>query len=47
MTGIPDKMHVYQISGLKLKESFDVTLSPKEENESTEIEKETTKVDEQ
>lgn len=38
-------MHVYQVSGLKLKE-FDVKFSPEEENKTTEIEIETTKVDE-
>jgi len=38
-------MHVYQVTGLKLKE-FDVKFSPEEENKTTEIEKETTKVDE-
>lgn len=38
-------MHVYQVTGLKLKE-FDVKFSPEEENKITEIEKETTKVDE-
>ncbi|GAB1862764.1 hypothetical protein CAJAP_03843 [Camponotus japonicus] len=38
-------MHVYQVTGLKLKE-FDVKFSPEEENNTTEIEKETTKVDE-
>lgn len=45
LSGTSTNMHVYQVTGLNLKE-FDVKFSPEEENKTTEIEKETTKVDE-
>lgn len=45
LTGMPNNMHVYQASGLKLVKEFDVVLNSGEENGTTEIEKETIKVD--
>ncbi|XP_029669702.1 uncharacterized protein LOC115239360 [Formica exsecta] len=45
LTGVPDNMHVLQVSGLKVTKEFDINYKNEEEKEAAEIEKATTKVE--
>lgn len=45
MTGVPDNMHVLQVSGLKVTKEFDINYKDEEEKEAAETEKATTKVE--
>lgn len=44
LTGVPDNMHVLQVSGLKVTKEFDINYNTEKEKEAAKIEKATTEV---
>ncbi|KAL6446853.1 hypothetical protein ACFW04_001345 [Cataglyphis niger] len=45
LTGVPDNMHVLQVSGLKVTKEFNISYNTEKEKETAEIEKATTEVE--